>query len=290
MRDVYVSRSRSGRGKLRFRQAIAQLRRSFAQRNHLLVELFGARGATLGRGSKLGKLRFKLLHRGARLGHRLVGLLALALHVGELAAARAERVGGSLRLGGLRVAALLGKLLRQLQAFGLGLPQRFLGRALRFLRLRVRDLRAHQFLTRFVKLARAGKHALAAGACCAHRQLAGRPHDVAIGRHEAYERRAARMRGNGRVKVLAHHHVAEQRLDGGRIFLPIGKRIHQRTPTASCDGIAGGNGRLHALPRQQHHFAGLARLQQRARKLARLIGGARITQTTRKSAEEMLRA
>ena len=80
------------------------------------------------------------------------------------------------------------------------------------------------------------------------------------------------MRGNGRVKVLAHHHVAEQRLDGGRIFLPIGKRIHQRTPTASCSSIAGGNGRLHALPRQQHHFAGLARLQQRARKLARLVG------------------
>ena len=140
--------------------------------------------------SKLGKLRLQASSTVGRASATVLSrLLALALHVGELAAARAERVGGAL---GLRLAPACvlprcsANFCDSCRLSAWACAQRFLGRALCFLCLRVRDLRAHQLLTRLVKLARAGKHALVAGACCAHRQLAGRPHDAAIGRHEAY--------------------------------------------------------------------------------------------------------
>ena len=277
-RGIGVALAQGGRRELGLRKAVAQLRRLFAKRHHLGFKLLSAHGTGLGRLRKLGQLRLKLVDVRARLGDRLIRLLALALHIGELAARGRERIGGALRLGRRRLcsASALGQLLGELQAFGLGGTQRLLSLALHLFGFLVLFGCDAKRSAQLVELTRAGQGALGAGVHRSHRELAAGPSDTSIGRHEAHRGsrailHARRLSLTRRLEGFAHHHVAEQGLHRGRCLLGVFQHVHKRRTAESLRGLARGGAGAHAAGGKQRHLAVTAAFQHAARKARRRI-------------------
>ena len=272
-RGIGVALAQRGSRELGLGKAVAQLRRLLAKRHHLGLKLLGAHGARLSCLRKLGQLRLKLVDVGARLGDRLIRLLALALDVGELAARGRERIGGALGLGRrrLRGATALGQLLGKLKAFCLGGAQRLFGLALRlfgFLMLFGCDAKR---CAQFVELSRAGQGALGARVHRSHRELAAGPDDAPVGRHEAHGDsrailHARRLSLTRRFERVAYHHVAEQGLHRGRGLLGVFQHVHKRRAAAGLHGLARGGAGAHASNGKQRHLAIAAAFQHVTRK------------------------
>ena len=258
-RGVRLALSERGGLELRLGQRVAHAGRLLAQRHDRLLRLVEARGTLLERAGQLAEPRFEGLCRRARLGHRALGLGALALDVLELAPHARKLLLGPTGVGARRVrlAAPLGQLLRQAQTRRLRFPQRLLGLRRALLRRLALALRRAQLRAQFLQAARAGEHALlAVGLCQAHGHLAVRPHDASSARYEAHVVRPSRMRGERRVDVVAHDDVAQQRLHRGRVGLRIGQVVHERAPQPGSRRRAGGarTARL-ARTRHEHHLA-----------------------------------
>ena len=277
-RGISVALAQRGSRELRLRQAVTQLRRLLAKRHHLGFKLLSAHGTGLGRLRKLGQLRLKLVDVRARLGDRLIRLLALALDVGELAARGRERIGGALGLGRrrLRGPTALGQLLGKLKAFCLGGAQRLLGIALRplgFLVLLGCDAKR---CAQLVELSRTGQGALGAGVHRSHRELTAGPGDAPIGRHEAHRGsrailHARRLSMTRRLEGFAHHHVAEQGLHRGRCLLGVFQHVHKRRAAESLRGLARVGAGTHTASGKQRHLAVTTAFQHAARKARRSI-------------------